>query len=79
MYGALRTYDLPDLLAAVSPRRAAVVAPVDCAGRVLEKASAETTYAFPTAHYAKGQLSLVPGPLSPDATVTAVVDWLERA
>lgn len=43
--GALRSYDLPFLAAALAPRRVAIHAPVDGAGRPLDAAAAGAEYA----------------------------------
>jgi hypothetical protein len=42
--GALKVYDLPDLAAAIAPRKLTIRNPVDAAGKPLTKEAAELAY-----------------------------------
>ena len=49
--GALAVYDLPDLAAAIAPRKLTIRNPVDAAGKPLTKEAAEEAYKVVRAAY----------------------------
>lgn len=75
--GALQAYDLPDLVAFLSPRPMLLLNPVDATGVEISEKEAEKVYqdAFQNQ---SGQNLSIRSALKPDDLATTVIEWMSE-